>query len=76
MATLLHRNYNDPNFVRDCAQRAAARGFSTFGVEASGECFSGDNAEVTYTKHGLAPDGDCIDGKGANFRMSVYQFSK
>ena len=47
-----------------------------FGVEAGGQCFSGANAGLSFKKHGQAPDGDCTNGAGANFRMSVYEFSK
>ena len=74
MPTTLHQDFSDPNIVIDCAQRASAAGFSVFGVEAGGQCFSGANAGVTFKKHGQAPDGDCINGEGANFRMSVYKF--
>lgn len=76
MPTLLHVDFSDPNVVKVCSQKASARGFSVFGVEAGGQCFSGVNAGLTFKKHGQAPDGDCIDGKGANHRMSVYEFSK
>ena len=76
MPTTLHQDFSDPNIVIDCAQRASAAGFSVFGVEAGGQCFSGANAGVTFKKHGQAPDGDCINGEGANFRMSVYKFGK
>ena len=76
MGTFLHQDFSDPTIVEVCSQKAAARGFSTFGVEAGGQCFSGVNAGLTFKKHGQAPDGDCLNGKGANFRMSVYQFGK
>ncbi|XP_068697054.1 uncharacterized protein [Montipora foliosa] len=74
MATTLHQDFNDPNIVKDCSQRASAAGFSVFGVEAGGQCFSGVNAGLSFKKHGQAPDEDCINGEGANFRMSVYKF--
>lgn len=76
MATFLHQDFSDPNIVNVCSQKASARGFSVFGVEAGGQCFSGANAGVTFRKHGQAPDEDCINGEGASFRMSVYKFGK
>ena len=76
MSTYLHADYNDPNIVKVCSQKASALGFSVFGVEAGGQCFSGPNAGVTFKKHGQAPDGDCPNGEGANFRMSVYKFGE
>ena len=76
MPTLLHQDFNDPNIINVCYQLASARGFSVFGVEAGGQCFSGPNAGFTFMKHGQAPDGDCPNGKGANFRMSVYKFGE
>ena len=76
MSTFLHQDFSDPNIVNVCSQKASARGFSLFGVEAGGQCFSGANAGVTIRKHGQAPDGDCTNGAGANFRMSVYKFGK
>ena len=76
MSIYLHADYNDPNIVKVCSQKASARGFSVFGVEAGGQCFSGPNAGVTFKKHGQAPDGDCPNGEGASFRMSVYKFGE
>lgn len=76
MPAYLHADFSDPNIVKVCSQKASARGFSVFGVEAGGECFSDPNAGVTFEKHGQAPDEDCVDGKGHNHRMSVYKFSK
>ena len=76
MSTFLHQDFSDPNIVNVCSQKASAGGFSLFGVEAGGQCFSGANAEVTIRKHGKAPYGDCTNGAGANFRMSVYKFGK
>ena len=76
MGSQLHQDFSDPNIVNVCSQKASAAGFSVFGVEASGQCFSGVNAELTFRKHGQAPDGDCLNGEGNNFRMSVYEFSK
>ena len=34
------------------------------------------NAELTFKKHGQAPDGDCPNGEGNSHWMSVYEFSK
>ena len=76
MPRLLHQDFSDPDIVNVCSQKASALGFSVFGVEAGGQCFSGENAELSFKKHGQAPDGDCTDGAGNNFRMSVYEFSK
>ena len=76
MPRLLHQDFSDPDIVNVCSQTASALGFSVFGVEAGGQCFSGENAELSFKKHGQAPDGDCTDGAGNNFRMSVYEFSK
>lgn len=76
MSTFLGQNFSDADFVNTCAQKASARGFSTFGVEAGGQCFSGAIAELTFMKHGQAPNADCVSGKGNSFRMSVYKFGK
>ena len=76
MNTLLHIDFADPDIVNVCSQKAADRGYSVFGVEAGGECFSGPNAELTFKKHGQAPDEDCTNGKGHNHRMSVYKFGE
>ena len=76
MDTFLHQDFADPNIVNVCSQKAANRGYSVFGVEAGGQCFSGPNAELTFRKHGQAAHGDCTDGKGDHFRMSVYKFGE
>ena len=76
MSATLHQDFSDPHIVNVCSQKASASGFSVFGVEAGGQCFSGADAEFTFRKHGQAPDGDCTNGEGANFRMSVYKFGK
>ena len=76
MNTFLHQDFADPNIIDVCSQKANARGFSVFGVEATGQCFSGPDAELTFRKHGQADLADCPDGKGHNFRMSVYKFGE
>ena len=76
MNTLLHIDFADPDLVNVCSHKAADRGYSVFGVEAGGECSSGPDAELTFRKYGQAPDGDCKDGKGNSFRMSVYKFGE
>ena len=61
--------------INECAERAAKAGYSVFGVQYGGECYSNKDAEKTYRKYGRA--NNCSkDGKGGTWSNSVYQLKK
>lgn len=48
-------------------------GFKVFGVQFYGECWSGENAELTYDKYGSSDDCDLINKVGKNWSNFVYR---
>ena len=65
----------DSNAIQRCAQAAKRAGYSVFGVQYAGECWSGPLAHVTYKKYGFATN--CVNGTGGFWAQDVYRmFSK
>ncbi|EDO32458.1 predicted protein [Nematostella vectensis] len=58
--------------VRTCADNARSDGYSVFGVQSGGNCYSGADAASTYNKHGNASNCDA-DGTGGSLSNEVYQ---
>ena len=46
-------------------------GYSVFGVQYAGECWSGPLAHVTYKKYGTATN--CVNGTGGFWAQDVYR---
>ena len=61
--------------VSQCSHIARDKGYSYFGVQFYGECWSAsDNAAAQdYDKHGSASN--CIDGVGSHWSNMVYKMS-
>ena len=59
------------NEVEKCARAANQRGYTFFGVQHGGECWSSADAEQTYRKHGRSYI--CRDGTGAGWANDVYE---
>ena len=60
--------------IAKCATLATCRGFSTFAVQYGGQCFTGPNAQNTYSKYGAG--GGCHHGRGElGETMSIYLVS-
>ena len=60
----------DSKAVQKCALAAEKAGYSVFGVQHGGECWSGPQAHVTYKKYGTSTK--CVNGKGGNWAQDVY----
>ncbi|PFX27847.1 Deleted in malignant brain tumors 1 protein [Stylophora pistillata] len=58
--------------VAECARRVNLKGFHYFGVQFYGECWSGDNVELTYNKQGTSKN--CFQGVGRRRANFVYGF--
>ncbi|XP_031556793.1 uncharacterized protein LOC116293503 [Actinia tenebrosa] len=64
---------NDRDPVQSCTRAAWKKGFTkVFGLRNGGKCWSGNNADSTYNKHGVAT-GACGSG-GGHLKMDVYRF--
>lgn len=58
--------------VLECARRVNSKGFRYFGIQFYGECWSGENAELTYNKQGTSKN--CFRGLGERKANFVYAF--
>ena len=56
--------------VRMCYLDAKTRGYTIFGVEDKGKCYSGKDVSSTYNKHGSSSA--CSGGKGGPLAIEVY----
>ena len=61
----------DSQAVQKCAQAAEKAGYSVFGVQYDGECWSGPQAHVTYKKCGTSTR--CVNGSGGTWAQDVYK---
>ena len=43
-----------------CAEKALQKGYTVFGLQFYGECWSGQNAELNFNSKGVAPDEKCV----------------
>lgn len=64
----------DSKPVQKCSQAAEKAGYSAFGVQYAGECWSGPQAHMTFSKYGASSG--CLKGTGASWAQDVYIFSK
>ena len=58
--------------IGDCAQASLNRGYSHFGLKNDGECWSGPDAQNTYSEGGSSTG--CQNGIGASNAYTVYKF--
>eukprot|EP00112_Aurelia_sp_Birch-Aquarium-sp1_P017464 Seg405.6 transcript_id=Seg405.6/GoldUCD/mRNA.D3Y31 product="hypothetical protein" protein_id=Seg405.6/GoldUCD/D3Y31 len=58
--------------VKKCADAVRARGYTWFGVQFYGECWSGPNSWMTYNMYG--PSDNCWKGVGKHWTNMVYNF--
>ncbi|KXJ27731.1 hypothetical protein AC249_AIPGENE16919 [Exaiptasia diaphana] len=65
------KNRNDS--IERCYQDAVKGGFTMFGLQHGGECWTGDKLEKTYSKHGEADN--CKDGLGGVWSNDVYSIN-
>ncbi|XP_065652500.1 A disintegrin and metalloproteinase with thrombospondin motifs 6 isoform X3 [Hydra vulgaris] len=63
---------NVNEILRLCALSTNRRGWSVFGLQYYGECWSGENASNSYDRAGESHD--CIDGIGGVNANSIYRF--
>ena len=63
------RGHSDP--VTKCLHKTLSLGFTLFGVQYGGECFSGADAHLTYAKYG--PANNCVDGLGGGWANDIYR---
>ena len=57
--------------VDKCAQLAKRLGYSVFGSQYGGQCFTSSNAQNTYNKYGRASN--CYNGTGGGWANNVYK---
>ena len=43
-----------------CAEKASQKGYTVFGLQFYGECWSGQNAEFNFNREGAAKDEKCV----------------
>jgi len=66
------QNRNDS--IGLCYDDAIAQGYTMFGVQFGGECWSGDKIELTYSKYGGTSR--CKNGVGGSWANDAYLVSK
>ena len=71
MPKLLGNWRHDSQAVQKCALAAEKAGYSVFGVQYAGECWSGPQAHLTYKKYGSSTT--CVNGSGGAWAQDVYQ---
>lgn len=57
--------------IEDCQNYARKYGFNVFAVKDNLQCFTADDAETTFSKHG--PASQCKDGRGGPGTLTVYK---
>jgi len=62
------------NYSCRCFKAALAKDWRYFGVQNRGECWSGPNVAVTYSKHGVGKG--CYHGLGGQWHNDVYRLGK
>lgn len=72
MPKLLGNWRHDSKAVQKCAQAAEQAGYSVFGVQYAGECWSGPLAHMTFSQYGTSSR--CLKGTGTNWAQDVYMF--
>lgn len=65
---------NNKNAIQECYDKAISRNHPYFGVESGGwlstDCYTGSNGDYIMA---LGRKTGCSDGKGASFKLNVYQ---
>ena len=72
MPKLLGNWRHDSQAVQKCALAAEKAGYSVFGVQDAGQCWSGPQAHLTYKKYGSSTG--CVNGTGGAWAQDVYEF--
>ncbi|EDO47221.1 predicted protein [Nematostella vectensis] len=62
-----------PADLTGCLDYATGQGYTVFAMENTIECFTGANANKTYSKHG--PSDNCINGVGGRWALDVYRIN-
>jgi C-type mannose receptor len=57
-----------------CYKDAIRNDYHMFGLQNNGECWSGKDIELTYSKYGES--GNCKDGLGGAWANDVYSISE
>lgn len=70
MGTRYHRN----DTIELCYKDVIKNGYTMFGLQYGGECWSGDKIEMTYSKYGEFQG--CKDGTGGDWSNDVYSVSE
>ena len=63
---------HDSKAIQKCARAAEQAGYFAFGVQYAGECWSGPQAHMKYSKYGVSTR--CVNGTGGNWVQDVYAF--
>ena len=71
MPQLLGNWRHDNKAVEKCARATEKAGYSFFGVQYAGECWSGPRAYMTYKKYGTS--NKCVNGWGGDWAQDVYE---
>ena len=67
LTEFIHGNVASP---RDCYKLAKEKGYPAFALQAGKECWSSENATITYCKHGEKTT--CRNGMGGDWANDVY----
>lgn len=59
--------------INKCAEKTAQSGFSIFGLQNGGRCYSSKDADKTFKKYGNALN--CVNGTGGNWANNVYKLT-
>ena len=59
------------HIIQLCAEEAFRLGYTMVGLQHYGECWSGDDAEKNYDRHGMSKN--CINGVGKASTNYVYR---
>jgi len=62
---------NYAKIIQECAALAKSKGYTVFGIQYFGECWSGNNGHKTYNRNG--PSKHCADGIGKDWSNFVYE---
>ena len=71
MSKLLGNWRHGSKAIEKCALATEKAGYSVFGVQFAGECWSGPQAYMTYKKYGTS--NRCVNGRGGSWVQDVYE---
>ena len=65
-------DWYDPNkVIKKCAKLASDKGYTAFGLQSYGQCWSGKNAAKTYDSDGVSSG--CGEGLGGREENMVFK---